>query len=645
LAAPTISDAEFDRLMRELQALETQHPELASPNSPTKRVGGEVTKLFPTVAHRKPMMSLDNSYDLGDLREFDRRVSQGLGNAPYCYLAQLKIDGVALSLHYENGELVRALTRGNGEQGDEITANVRTIRSIPLRIQGANLPQRFEVRGEAFMRREQFERLNAERAELGEAPLMNPRNTTAGTLKLQDSAEVARRKLDFVAYYLDCEQAQPGTDAESMELLATWKFPVIPHWKRVYNLNEVEAYIAHWAEARRNLPFDTDGIVVKVDDLAQRAELGSTAKSPRWAIAYKYAAEQAETTLVSVSYQVGRTGYITPVANLEPVLLAGTVVKRASLYNYDEIARLNLHIGDRVRVEKSGEIIPKVLEALSEHRKPTAVPVVPPSHCPECNTALLQNPGEVAWYCPNELGCPPQVKGRLEHFASRRAMDIEGLGGEIVSALVESGLVRNPADLYDLTYEQVVALDRFAEKSARNLIAAIEASKKQPFERLLFGLGIRYVGEGVAEKLARKYGDLQQLRQANAAEIGEVYQIGERIAQSLSHWLADAANQQLLDRLVAAGLRTSAIEREQRSERVAGKKFLISGVFEGYERDDLKDLIEAHGGIIASGVTSTLDYLVAGAKMGPAKLEKAQKLGITIIGLAELGQLLDEPLG
>jgi DNA ligase (NAD+) len=495
------------------------------------------------------------------------------------------------------------------------------------------------------MRREQFDRLNAERAELGEAPLMNPRNTTAGTLKLQDSAEVARRKLDFVAYYLDAEQTQPGTDAESMEQLAAWKFPVIPHWQRLNSLDEVEVYIAHWAEARRDLPFDTDGIVVKVDDLAQRAELGSTAKSPRWAIAYKYAAEQVETTLQTVSYQVGRTGYITPVANLEPVLLAGTVVKRASLYNYDEIARLNLHLGDRVRVEKSGEIIPKVLEALAEHRKAGAVPVVPPSHCPECNTALAQNPGEVAWYCPNEMGCPPQVKGRVEHFASRHAMDIEGLGGEIVSSLVDSGLVRNPADLYDLTYEQVVALDRFAEKSARNLIAAIEASKSQPFERLLFGLGIRYVGEGVAEKLARKYGDLQQLRQATAAEIGEVYQIGERIAQSLSSWLADARNQQLLDRLVAAGLRTSAIEREQRSDRVAGKKFLISGVFEGYERDTLKDLIEAHGGVMASGVTSTLDYLVAGAKMGPAKLEKAQKLGITIIGLTELGQLLEEPLG
>jgi DNA ligase (NAD+) len=643
LAEPTISDQEFDHLLKELEALEQSHPEFASALSPTQRVGGSVTKSFKTLPHRKPMMSLANSYSIEDMAEFDRRVREGLGGeADYQYLVQLKIDGVALSLHYEHGQFKYAVTRGNGEQGDDITENVKTIRSIPLRLAGAEDIPWLEVRGEAYMARQDFDQLNASRAELGEPPLMNPRNTTAGTLKLQDSAEVGRRKVQFLAYYLDSDGREPQTDAGCMAKLAEWRFPVIPNYATAKSISEVQAYIAKWAEPRKDLPFDTDGIVVKVDDLRQRATLGSTAKSPRWAIAYKYAAEQAETTLNSVSYQVGRTGYITPVANLEPVLLAGTTVKRASLYNYDEIARLDLHLGDRVFVEKSGEIIPKVLRVVVEKRNPKAEPVMPPTHCPECRTELQKNEGEVAWYCPNELSCPTQVKGRIEHFASRHAMDIDGLGAEIVAQLVDAGLVLQPADLYDLTYSQLISLERFAAKSAQNLVDAIEASKQVPFERLLFGLGIRYVGEGVAEKLARHFGTLVRLMEATEEELGAVYQIGDRIAQSMARYMAEPRNRETLQRLIAKGLQTEVKLTERQSEKLAGKKFLISGVFEGVSRDDLRDRILAHSGVMSSGVSGSLDYLVAGSNMGPAKLEKATKLGVKIIGLAELEALLSE---
>jgi DNA ligase (NAD+) len=635
--APEISDREFDALLAELEALEAQYPHARRPDSPTQRVGGEVTKQFAQFTHLRPMKSLANSYNLEEVADFDKRLHTLLGVEHLQYLLQLKVDGVAMSLHYEDGVLTRGVTRGNGTQGDDITANVRTIRSIPLRLQGSGWPARLEVRGEVYMTRSDFAVLNESRVAAGEPPLMNPRNTTSGTLKLQDSKVVAARNLRFVAYYLEAEDAPlPDSDLARMDLLKQWGFPVAADTALVEDLDGVRAYIAHWADSRHQLDYDTDGIVIKADSNRQRQEAGSTAKSPRWAIAFKYEAAEAETTMEAVSYQVGRTGAITPVANLEPVLLAGTTVKRASLYNFDEVARLNLHLGDRVVVAKSGEIIPKVLRVLPDRRPASATPVVPPTHCPECQTPLVQPEGEVNAYCPNSEGCPPQVQGRIEHFASRKAMDIDGLGTEIVVQLWEAGLVRTPADLYDLQVAQLLALDRFAEKSAQNLVAAIADSTRIPFERVLYALGIRHVGEVVAAKLAAHFGSMAALLAADAEALAAVPDVGPRIAESIVQWRGQAENQALLHRLQQAGVQLVGVPKVQLGNALQGLKILVSGTFEGWQRDDLKALIAAHGGTNASGVTKQLDFLVAGEAMGPAKLAKAQELGVQIISLKEL---------
>lgn len=643
-ARPEITDAAFDQLLQELLQLEAAYPELETPDSPTQRVGGTITKEFPTWQHTRPMLSLANAYSFEELREFDTRLRKGLGSDSRAYVLQLKIDGVAMSLHYEAGMLVRAVTRGNGREGDIITANVKTVRGVPLRI-AAHHPlaqAAFEVRGEIYMRVPDFETLNAQRAELGEEPLMNPRNTTAGTLKLQDSRVVASRPLRFWAYHLHIEApgTNPPTDWEALRLLGDLGFPVNPHNQRVESLEAAETYITEWDTRRHSLDYETDGVVLKLDALAPREELGSTAKSPRWAVAYKYAAEEGITTLLSIEWSVGRTGYITPVANLAPVLLAGTTVKRASLYNFDEIARLGLHLGDHVRVLKSGEIIPKVVGVLAMQRPADAEPIIPPMHCPACGTPLAQQPGEVGHFCPNWVGCPPQIRGRIEHFASRKAMDIDGLGTESVGQLVGAGLITSPADLYDLTVAQVLTLERFAQKSAENLVAAIAESRAVPFPRVLYALGIRYVGEGVAQKLAAHFGSLENLLTATEAEINAVHEIGERIAASIVTWRAQSSTLQELARLQAAGLQFVRQAAEKASDALLGKRIVISGTFDGHSRDDLKALVQAHGGTLSSGVTGKVDFILAGEGVGPAKLEKAEQLGIPLVGLEEFFQML-----
>lgn len=639
-AKPEITDRQFDELLKELEALEAQYPDLRLPDSPTQRVGGAITKSFAQYTHQRPMLSLANVYSIDEVREFDARVLKGLGRANVPYICQLKIDGVAMSLHYHNGILAHGVTRGNGTTGDDITANIKTIRAIPLRLSGTNIPPKVEVRGEVYMARKDFDKLNAQRTELGEPPLMNPRNTTAGTLKLQDSAEVARRPMGFIAYYLDAGGAEPDSDMACMQQLRDWGLPTAAQTKLCADIAEMEAYIEQWRDAREKLPYDTDGIVIKVDSLREREELGVTAKSPRWAVAYKFAAEQAETILEEVTYQVGRTGYITPVANLQPVLLAGTTVKRASLYNYDEIDRLDLHQRDTVLVEKSGEIIPKVIAVVADKRTKGSKKISPPKHCPECGTQLEQTEGEVGWYCPNYNGCPPQVEGRIEHFASKRAMDINGLGEEIVRQLVAAKLLRSPADLFDLRKEQLVALERFADKSAQNLIDGIAAAKAVPLERVLYAIGIRYVGEGVAEKLALHFGSMDALMNATQEEINAVPAIGERIAASVRGWFGLSENKQMIERLRTAGLQFQAEQAEKLSSKLAGLKILISGTFDEIGRDELKDLIAAHGGENAGGVSKNVDYFLVGDNVGPAKLEKAQKIGLKQISLAEFYKLL-----
>jgi DNA ligase (NAD+) len=638
-AKPIISDAEFDRMMRELEQLERIYPQFKQPYSPTERVGGQITKDFPVFKHKIPMKSLANAYSREELQDFFERVNKAAGVSDIRYILQLKIDGVALSLHYENGELKNGVTRGNGEEGDDITANVRTIKSIPLKLKGDNIPAVLEVRGEVYMNRMDFEELNRLRLESGEPALMNPRNTTAGTLKLQDSAIVAKRKLQFWGYQVFGE-ALPDSDYERMQLLKSWGFPTNPNDVCVDNEESILAHIDIWDTKRDQLPYDTDGIVIKVDSHQLREEIGFTAKSPRWAIAYKYQAEEAETILESVTYQVGRTGYITPVANLKPVVLAGTTVKRASIYNFDEIKRLGLHEKDTVVIVKSGEIIPKVMRVLTQARKTDAKPIEPILNCPECGTTLVQPEGEVGFYCPNTQSCPAQVKERIIHFASRKAMQIEGLGTEIVSQLVDHGLIKNYADLYDLTFEQLVSLERFAEKSAKNLIDSIENSKKMPFERVFFALGIRHVGENIARKLVQQFKTLENLRKADVETIASVHEIGNKIAESVVQFMADPVNRQLLDRMQKHGLQFEANVKQVASDKLAGKKVLISGTFEGIDREALKQMILDNGGANATSVSSKLDYLLAGDKVGPEKLKKAQDLGVKIISLEEFKQLL-----
>lgn len=633
-AQPEISDREFDRRMRALQDLEASFPHLASTNSPTQRVGGAVTKEFPTVRHRFPMQSLSNTYSREELQDHLERIRK-LVPEEMEFVCELKYDGAAISLHYEKGELKQALTRGDGSQGDDITPNVKTIPSLPLRLRGQDYPQEFFIRGEIFMPTGGFAQLNQQRAEAGQEPFANPRNATAGTLKLQDSAEVARRPLDCFLYAVVADPPPAPSHYEAVMAARNWGFkvpaPEQRYIEKAHNLDQIFAFIDHWEAQRHQLPFEIDGVVVKVNDYRQQERLGSTAKAPRWAIAYKFEAESAETELESITYQVGRTGAITPVANLQPVQLAGTTVKRATLHNADQIQRLDLREGDTVAVEKGGEIIPKVTAVNFGKRDPKSAPFHFISECPECGTPLQRLEGEAQHFCPNHQGCPPQIKGRLEHFVSRKAMDIDGLGSETIELLVDQGLIRNPADLYTLHKDDLLPLERLAEKSVQNMLDGIEASKQVPFERMLFALGIRYVGETVAKKLVRHFENLENLRRASLEELTNVSEIGERIAQSLRAFFEDEAQQAWLEKLVQAGVKTQIEKQADASDKLAGKTMVVSGKFSRYSRTELKALIEKHGGKNTGSVSNNTDYLVAGDDMGPKKREKAAALGVTII--------------
>ncbi len=627
--APEISDFEFDALMRELQELEAAHPEWADENSPTQRVGSDLTSEFQTVRHRYPMLSLGNTYSLDELHEFLERI---LAEEPSTeFVCELKFDGTAISLTYEHGALVRAVTRGDGVEGDDVTRNIRTIRTVPLTLHGDRWPDYFEIRGEVVMPYASFDRLNAEREAAGEPLLANPRNAAAGTLKQQSSAVVAHRGLDCTLYQIAGDNLSFESHWASLDAAAGWGFNISEHRCRCGSVAEIDAFIAHWDEARHSLPFATDGIVIKVDDFATRRRLGFTAKSPRWAVAYKFKAEQALTRLESVSFQVGRTGAVTPVANLQPVLLAGTTVKRATLHNAEQMAQLDIRVGDMVYVEKGGEIIPKITDVELSERNPDSQPFQYITHCPECGTELVRYEGEAKHYCPNDGGCRPQIIGRIEHFIRRKAMDIEGLGGETVELLYDSGLVRNAADLYDLHPQQLSPLPRLGEKSAENIIRSINASREVPFHRVLFALGIRFVGETTAKYLADHFRSLDALMVASREALTEAAEVGEKIADGIIDFFRDEENLHIIGRLRAAGLRFEAEERRQASDAFAGKSFVISGKFYKQSRDEIKALIENHGGRNLAAVTGSVDYLVAGDKMGPAKFKKATSLGIKII--------------
>jgi len=636
-----ISDFEFDQLLAELENLEKQFPNLRQPDSPTQRVGGTITKEFESVTHQYPMLSLGNTYSEEELRDFDGRVAKGLAGAPYDYFCELKFDGVSISLIYEDGLLTKAITRGDGVRGDNVVANARTIRSLPLRVSAKNRPARFEVRGEVFLPKKEFNRLNKELEDVGEETYANARNTASGTLKLQDSAEVARRKLDCFAYYLLGENLDIDTHEEAIHQIEKWGFQVSPTYRKCQNIDEVLTYIHHWEKRRSDLPLETDGVVIKDNSLTQQQQLGFTAKSPRWAIAYKYKAESIATRLNGVTYQVGRTGAVTPVAELEPVFLAGTTVKRASLHNANEIARLDLRIGDFVFVEKGGEIIPKVTAVDLDRRPPNLHPLQYTRTCPECGTTLVREEGEAAYYCPNTTGCPPQIKGRIEHFIQRKAMDIDSLGEKTIDQLFALGLVKTPADLYDLKKEDLLKLDGFKDKSASNILAGIAESRKVPFEAVLFAIGIRYVGKTVAEKLARHFGSMEKLQTATLEQLLEAPEVGEKIAQSVGQFFHDGRNREEVARLRKAGLHLEVEQRVAPVSQVLGNKsFVISGVFRNYEREQLQDLILANGGRVLSSVSGKLDYLLAGENMGPAKREKAEKLGVQIISEEDFEHLL-----
>jgi DNA ligase (NAD+) len=641
-----VSDQEFDAMLAELNQLEKAHPALALPNSPTQRVGGTITKQFETARHRYPMLSLGNTYSEDDLREFDERVQRGLEGAPYSYVCEQKFDGVAMSLSYDHGDLSQGVTRGDGTRGDVVTANVRTIRTLPLHLHGT-FPAEVEVRGEIFMPNQVFNDLNQEREQNGEALLANPRNAASGTLKLQDSAQVAARRLRFYAYSVLTPGRHFGSHSEALEAATAWGLPVSPTWRRCANLAEVLDYIHEWQQKRFTLPVNTDGIVIKVDDLRQQDQLGLTAKSPRWAIAYKYPTAAARTRLNEIIYNVGRTGAVTPVAMLDPVPLAGTTVKRASVHNANQIALLDLRLGDMVFVEKGGEIIPKITGVDLAARPAEAVPVRFPTECPACGTPLVRPEGEAHFRCPNERGCPPQLKARLEHYVSRKALNIDGLGAETVGRFFDLNMVATPTDIYDLPQRraELVTLERLGEKSIDNLIAGIEKSKTVPFERVLFGLGIRYVGETVAQKLALHYRTMGAIMAASAEELAAVPEVGGVIADSLALWSQQPENQALVARLAAAGvqLEVSGEPPKAVSDRLTGLTFVLSGVFENYSREQLQTLIQQHGGKITGSISKKLSYLVAGDNMGPAKREKATTLKVPIISENELLALL--PVG
>ncbi len=636
---PTLSDYEFDMKLKELQELEEAHPEFFDPNSPTQRVGGEVTKNFPTVKHAFRMYSLANSYSKEELQDWEKRL-QKLVNGAVQYTCELKYDGVSIDILYEDGKLKQALTRGDGTQGDDVTHNVKTIRTVPLKLKG-DYPQKFYVRGEIVLPFDGFEKLNAERIENGEEPYANPRNTASGSLKLQDSAETAKRPLVCLLYFIVGENLPFTTQFEALQKAREWGFKVPKASKLVQGIDGIMDYLSYWDEHRHNLPYTTDGVVVKVNELAQQDQLGFTAKVPRWAMAYKFKAEQAETILEKITYQVGRTGAITPVANLQPVLLAGTTVKRASLYNADQIEKLDVREGDSVFVEKGGEIIPKIVRVNKQKRTLLSQPTTYPTHCPECGTALIRKAGEALHYCPNSATCPPQVSGRIEHFISRKAMDIEGLGGETVNLLVKEGLIKNYADLYTLQKAQILPLERMAEKSADNLLNGIEASKKAPFERVLYALGIRFVGETVAKKLAKHYKNIDNLADATQTALVEVDDIGERIAESVVSFFQEEENKVLIKRLKEYGLQVAISEEDTHTQtnKLAGKKFVVSGVF-SIPRDEIKKRIEHNGGKNTGSLSKSTDYLLAGDKMGPSKKAKAEKFGIPVISEEEFNQLI-----
>ncbi|HCN82183.1 MAG TPA: DNA ligase (NAD(+)) LigA [Sphingobacteriaceae bacterium] len=643
LAYPIISDFEFDKKLKQLAELEIQYPEYQDPDSPTLKVGGEITKEFKTVKHKWPMLSLGNTYSEQDLKEFDERIKKAIGDN-FEYVCELKFDGLSMSLTYENGILVQGVTRGDGTQGDDVTTNVKTINTIPKRLKGSGYPDMFEIRGEVFMHRAAFERLNTDRIENGEVPYANPRNFAAGTVKMQDSAEVAKRPLDCFLYFLYTQKRLFETHWESLNAVKEWGFHICEHNRLCSNIDEVLAFIHRWEEERFKLSYDIDGIVIKVNSYAQQQELGFTAKSPRWAISYKYKAQEVETTLESVGYNVGRTGAVTPVANLKPVFLAGTTVKRATLHNANEIIRLDLHEGDTVLVEKGGEIIPKIISVNTGKRKAGAEKIVYPDICPVCGSNLERAEGEAVFYCPNDEGCAPQIVGKMQHFISRKAMNIDGLGDETIENLYRNGYINQISDLY-LLFEKadnLKQMDRFGEKSITRMLEGIEASKQMPFEKVLFGFGIRYAGETVAKKIAFHFKNIDSLMNASFEELITAEEIGERIARSILEYFEDPKHLAQIAELRRHGLQFETNEQEVvlESDKLAGKTFIISGVFADYSRDELTQLIESHGGKILSGISGKLNYVVAGDNMGPSKLEKAQKLNIPIISDKEVLEMI-----
>ncbi len=641
LDQPSISDFEFDMLLKQLQELEAHHPEFYDPNSPTVRVGGEVTKNFKTVVHTHRMYSLENSYDRQDLLDWQARIVKNISDNAFSFTCELKYDGASINLTYENGKLIRAVTRGDGIQGDEVTANIRTIKTIPLSLNGA-CPVSMELRGEIILPLEGFHKMNQQRISEGEDPYMNPRNTASGSLKLQDSAIVAERPLDCLIYGIASEDMNIENQMSFLQAAKQWGFKIPDTAKECKTIEEVFDFVDYWDGARHELPYETDGVVIKVNSFAHQEELGYTSKAPRWAIAYKFKAEQKSTILKSISYQVGRTGSITPVANLKPVLLAGTIVKRASVHNEDQMKKLDFRIGDSVFVEKGGEIIPKIVGVDLSKRSDSTSEIEFIHQCPECHTALTKQEGDAKHYCPNTYGCPPQITGRIEHFISRKAMDIDGIGAETVQLLFHAGLISTYADLYTLRAEDVMELDRMAEKSATNMIEGIQASKQKPFEKVLFALGIRFVGETVAEKLAMAFKSIDALASATFDNLIAVDEIGERIAKSVIEFFEDLGNTIIVERLKTYGLQLALSEEKLKSQSdvLKGKVFVVSGVFSIYSRDELKSLIKDNGAKVSSSISSKTDYLIAGDNMGPSKLQKAELLGVPIISEVDFQEMI-----
>ena len=637
--APEISDFEFDALLRELQDLEATYPEDADPNSPTKRVGSDLTTEFESVEHRYPMQSLANTYSSEELGEWIDRIVKELGEVEF--VTELKFDGTAISLCYENGALKRAVTRGDGRRGDDVTNNVRTIASVPLKLRGEGYPALFEIRGEIIMPYASFDRLNREREAAGEPLLANPRNAAAGTLKLQSSQTVAHRGLDCTLYHLAGDNLPYTTHAEMLSAARGWGFKISDHTAICRSREEVEKFIAYWDTERKALPYATDGVVIKVNSYAQQRTLGSTAKAPRWAVAYKFQAEKALTKLLSVDFQVGRTGAITPVANLEPVQLAGTVVKRASIHNADQIAQLDIRLGDMVYIEKGGEIIPKITGVEQSLRTADSKPFEYITHCPECGSELVRFEGEAKHYCPNQSDCPPQIIGRIEHFVKRKAMDIEGLGGETIELLWQNGMLRDIADIYHLDPVQLASLPRLGEKSAANILEGVRRSKEVPFERVLFALGIRFVGETTAKYIATHFLSLDAIAAASAEELAEAEEVGDKIARSITEYFADDNNRRIIESLRESGLKFDMEIKQPTSNALLGKSVVISGKFSGRSRDDMKALVEEHGGKNLAAVSANVDFIVAGENMGPAKRQKAEKLGIKILSEEEFMALIE----